>query len=115
MELDETVRQGAARETTEETGASFDLEDLVSVVSVPSVGLVQLFYRARLLNGVFAPGPESLEVRLFDAKEVPWEDVALLSVERTLRCYFEDRRTGRLSVRTIDVLSGSSDAELAHS
>ena len=46
MELGETTAQGAARETDEEAGAHFEMEGLFSVLSVPRVGQVHMFYRA---------------------------------------------------------------------
>jgi len=38
MELGESTAQGAARETTEEAGAQFIMENLLTVMSVPRVG-----------------------------------------------------------------------------
>ena len=73
MELDETTEQGAARETHEEAGAQIAMEGLFTVLSVPRVGQVHLFYRARLVSDVFAPGYETIEARLFDEDEIPWE------------------------------------------
>ena len=64
MELGETTEQGAARETDEEAGAQIELEGLFTVLSVPRVGQVHLFYRARLLSDVFDPGHETIEARL---------------------------------------------------
>ena len=72
MELNETVAQGAARETLEESGAVFELEGLFSLVNVAQVGQVHLFYRARLLSEQFDPGHETLEARLFTEAEIPW-------------------------------------------
>ena len=65
MELGESTAQGAARETTEEAGAQFIMEDLFTVMSVPRVGQVHLYYRARLTSDVFDPGHETMEARLF--------------------------------------------------
>jgi ADP-ribose pyrophosphatase YjhB (NUDIX family) len=42
MELQETTAEGAARETVEEAGAQFIMEDLLTVMSVPRVGQVHL-------------------------------------------------------------------------
>ena len=65
MELGETTAQGAIRETIEEAGARVELEGLYSLINVVRVGQVHLFYRARLLDTDFAPGPESIEAQLF--------------------------------------------------
>ena len=84
MELAETTLQGAARETDEEAGAQFEMEGLFTVLSVPRVGQVHLFYRARLLDLDFAPGPESLEVALFQFSEVPWDELAFRTVRNAI-------------------------------
>ncbi len=104
MELGETTAEGAARETDEEAGAHFELEDLLSVLSVPKVGQVHLFYRARLLSDQFKPGHETIEARLFSESEIPWEEIAFRTVKETLLRYFEDRRRGGFSVHTVDIV-----------
>ncbi len=103
MELGETTAQGAGRETDEEAGANFEMEGLFSVLSVPRVGQVHLFYRARLLNDRFDPGPETIEARLFAEDEIPWDDIAFRTVRETLLRYFDDRRRGIFSVHTLDI------------
>ena len=103
MELGESTGEGAARETREESGAQFELESLFSVVSVPRVGQVHMFYRARLLNEVCDPGFETIEARLFTQEEIPWEEIAFRTVKETLERYFEDRARGAFSVHTFDV------------
>ena len=103
MELGETSAEGAARETDEEAGAKFEMEDLFTVLSVPRVGQVHLFFRARLLSDQFAPGHETIEARLFAEGEIPWEEIAFRTVKETLARYFEDRRKGRFDVHTADI------------
>ncbi|MSQ76196.1 MAG: NUDIX hydrolase [Rhodoferax sp.] len=103
MELNETVAEGAARETLEESGAVFELEGLFSLVNVAQVGQVHLFYRARLLSEQFDPGHETLEARLFTEAEIPWEEIAFRTVKETLTRYFDDRRSGKFSIHTLDI------------
>ena len=103
MELNETVAQGAARETLEESGAVFELEGLFTLVNVAQVGQVHLFYRARLLSAQFDPGHETLEARLFTEAEIPWEEIAFRTVKETLTRYFDDRRSGKFSFHTLDI------------
>jgi len=103
MELGETTEQGALRETDEEAGARVELEGLFTVLNVVRVGQLHLFYRARLLDTDFHPGPESIEVRLFDETEVPWEELAFRTVRETLQRYFEDRRHGQFRIHTADI------------
>lgn len=103
MELNETVAEGAARETVEESGAEFELEGLFSLVNVARVGQVHLFYRARLLSDRFNPGFETIEARLFAEDEIPWDEIAFRTVKETLTHYFADRRAGSFSVHAIDI------------
>jgi len=56
---------------------------------------VHIFFRARLRNTAFGIGPESLEVGLYDEQDIPWPDIAFLSVEFALRRYLEDRHANR--------------------
>jgi ADP-ribose pyrophosphatase YjhB (NUDIX family) len=104
MELGETTAQGAARETDEEAGAQFELEGLITVLSVPRVAQVHLFYRARLLSDRFRPGHETIEARLFSEAEIPWDEIAFKTVRETLLCYFDDRRKGAFGVHNIDIV-----------
>jgi len=103
MELDETVAEGAARETVEEAGAEFKLLDLFSLLNVVRVGQVHFFFRAQLLNEQFAPGTETQEARLFAENEIPWDDIAFRTVKETLLRYFADAKTQNFGFHQIDI------------
>jgi len=103
MELGETTLEGAARETDEEAGAQVEMQGLLSVISVPRVGQVHLFYLARLLSDRFEPGHETIEARLFTEREIPWEEIAFKTVRETLLRYFSDRRSGSFAVHNLHV------------
>jgi ADP-ribose pyrophosphatase YjhB (NUDIX family) len=90
MENDETTDDAARRETQEEAGARVDLHELFSLLNVPHVHQVHLFYRATLLDLDYAAGIESLEVDLFTEAEIPWDEIAFPTVEITLRAFFAD-------------------------
>jgi ADP-ribose pyrophosphatase YjhB (NUDIX family) len=94
MELGESTADGAVRETTEEAGARIALEGLFTVLDVVRVGQVHLFYRARLLDLDFAPGPESLEAKLFAEDAIPWAELAFRTTRQTLEHWIADRRAG---------------------
>jgi ADP-ribose pyrophosphatase YjhB (NUDIX family) len=100
MEVGETTGEGAIRETLEEAGARIELGPLFSMLDVPHVEQVHLFFRAQLLDIDFAAGDESLEVRLFTEAEIPWAEMAFRTVSSTLRWYFEDRSRGSYLVHT---------------
>src|SRR3954464_3821003 len=55
MENDETVAAGAPGETREEAGAKIELGAPFSMISVPRVNQVHVFFRARLLELAFEP------------------------------------------------------------
>jgi ADP-ribose pyrophosphatase YjhB (NUDIX family) len=103
MELDETTSEGAARETTEEAGAQFEMQSLFSVISVPKVGQVHLFYRAKLTSDQFDPGYETQEARLFTEAEIPWDDIAFRTVKVTLERYFFDRTQGSFGLHEVNI------------
>lgn len=107
MENDETTAQAAARETVEEAGAHIELGALFSLLNVQRVHQVHLFYLARLLDLDFAPGIESLEVRLFAEEDIPWDALAFPTVRTTLELFFADRARiregGSYGVHTGDI------------
>lgn len=88
LELGESVEEGARRESMEEARAELEIETLLGMYSIPRIGQVQIFFRARLLN-VPSPGPESLEVGLFGWDEIPWKELAFPSVRWALDHYRE--------------------------
>ena len=84
MELNETAEAGAAREAREEACADIDIDGLIGVYTIPRISQVQLIYRATLKDGVFAAGEETLELDLYDWKDIPWDDLAFPSVKWAL-------------------------------
>ncbi len=86
LEEGETLEEGTRREVREEAGAEIGINALLAVYSVPHLSQAQIFYRADLQSG-FAAGPESLEVVLYDWKDVPWEDLAFPSVHWVLNAH----------------------------
>ena len=89
MELGESLAQGAARETLEEACAEVQIGHMFAAVDVVDAGQVHIFFTAKLL-GDFRVGEESLEVAMFSADEIPWDDIAFRSGRYALEKYFED-------------------------
>ena len=100
MENNETTADAAIRETWEEAGARIELGPLFSMVDLPRISQVHLFFLATLVGNHFAAGTESLEVRLFAEEEIPWDEVVFRSTKQSLRHYFDDRRRGQFGVHT---------------
>lgn len=87
LEERESVEDGAKREAREEACCDIALDGLLAVYSVPSISQVQIFFRAHLVTPHIAPGPESLEVRLFTWDELPWGELAFPTVQWALEQY----------------------------
>ena len=103
MENNETCGGAALRETFEEAGARIALGPMYSFVDLPHISQIHIIYRARLLDLDFKPGEESLEASLMTEQDIPWSEIAVRSVEYTLKCFFEDRRRGRFDLYAISL------------
>ena len=110
MENGESVQQAAAREAMEEALAHVQIGSLLAIVSVLRAHQVHIMFRARMQpdRPDFGIGAESLETQLYAEEQIPWPEVAFLSVEFALRRYLADRRQGveQLHLRTIDWRDG---------
>ena len=104
MELGESTAEGAVRETVEEAGARIELQELFTLLNVVRVGQVHLFYRARLLDIDFAPGPETIEAELFAEADIPWDEIAFRTTKKTLEHFFTARRAGRFGTHVGDIV-----------
>lgn len=100
MENGESVADAAVRETLEEACARIELGPLFTMISVPHINQVHVIYRARLLDLEFAPGEETLELRLFEETEIPWADIAFRTISLSLQHFFADRQAGRFGMHT---------------
>ena len=107
MENGETTAQGAQRETLEEANARVEILGLYALFNIPHINQVYMLFRARLLDLDFFAGAETLEARLFAETEVPWDEIAFVTVRRTLNHYFADRRTGefRFHMGTVEPMA----------
>ena len=94
MENGETTAEGAMRETLEEANAKIEILGLYALFNIPHINQVYMLFRTRLLDLDFSAGAETLETRLFDEDQIPWEQIAFVTVRRTLKHYFNDRRNG---------------------
>jgi ADP-ribose pyrophosphatase YjhB (NUDIX family) len=85
LESDETAIQGAVRETLEETGLLVEPTRIVGLYSRPQAAVVVVAYEARIVGGSMQPTPESLEVRPFAARDIPWPKLAFNTTIWALR------------------------------
>lgn len=103
MENSETTLEAAARETLEEALADVKMEDLYTVIHVPHIDQVHMFYRATLTNESFGAGEESLEARLFPLSEIPWDELSFPTVRRTLELFLEDHGKSHYPLHVEDI------------
>ena len=103
MENGETTGEGALRETWEEAFARPRLGDLYALTSIPYISQVYLIYLAQLDTPEFSSGPESLDVQLFSADEIPWNELAFQTVTKTLQHWVEDQKRGVFPLHTIEL------------
>ena len=52
----------------------------------------------------FGPGTESLDCRLYDEPDIPWDQLAFPTITHTLRYCFDDRRRGNYSLHFADIV-----------
>jgi ADP-ribose pyrophosphatase YjhB (NUDIX family) len=106
MENDETAGQAALRETLEESGAKVELAEPFTLISVPRVNQVHLYYRASVRDlGFNKPGEETLEVALCEEARIPWQEIAFRTVGLTLKRWFADRARGGFGFHAEDLLA----------
>ncbi|MCI0749167.1 MAG: NUDIX hydrolase [Nevskiales bacterium] len=103
LELNETIREGSARETLEETQAEVEVGELFVVINVPHVRQVNMIHRGRLKAPRFEPTRESSEVVLMREDEIPWDQIVFRTVLQSLKLFYADRAAGRAGFHTIDL------------
>lgn len=100
MENGETTSEGALRESREEANVHLEALELYTMIDIPHINQVYIFFRGNMPTPEFSPGLESLEVKLFNEEDIPWSDIAFPSVKKTLEHYFADRKSGSFPIRT---------------
>jgi ADP-ribose pyrophosphatase YjhB (NUDIX family) len=76
LEIDETVREAAVRETLEETGLIVEPGEIVGLYSRIQAAVVVVAFEARIVGGGPAVTRESLETRAFAPEAIPWLEIA---------------------------------------
>ncbi len=103
LENGESLQTGAARESLEEAQAQVVIGSLLSISNVLHARQVHVNFRARLIDGRYGVGAESLESALYEEQQIPWDEIAFPSILFALRCYFDDRRAGLEQVHINDI------------
>ncbi len=76
LEIDETVNEGAIRETLEEIGLVVEPGEIVGLYSRIEAAVVVLAFESRIVGGEPRITPEALEVRAFRPEAIPWREIA---------------------------------------
>lgn len=104
MENDETLQEGAQRESWEEARARLQNLQLYTIFNLPSLNQVYMLFKSDLVAGQHEPGEESLETRLYQEHEIPWAHLAFPTIKKTLEHYFEDRKNSHFPLRIEDLI-----------
>ena len=100
MENGETLEEAAMRESVEEANASLESLRLYTVISLPHINQVYMMFLADLTDTDYSAGEESLDVALFEEKDIPWDQIAFKTITYTLQSYFSDRKSGLFPLHT---------------
>jgi len=103
MENRETTSEAAIRETLEEANATVKAVGLYALFNIPHISQVYIMFRAQMLDTHFGPGPESLDVKLFDEREIPWDSLAFPVIRETLIRYYKDKQKGKFTLHVDDI------------
>jgi len=87
----ETVEAAALREAREECGLDIRLDRLINIYSYPGVAVIIIAYAATAVGGCLGCDDESLEAQLFDAAQIPWDELAFRSTKEALEDFLVRR------------------------
>ncbi len=84
LEIDETVREAAVRETLEETGLVVEPGEIVGLYSRVPAAVVVIAFEARIVGGEPILTRELQETRPFAPDAIPWPEIAFETSVRAL-------------------------------
>ncbi len=103
LEENETVEEGAIRETFEEAQAKITLTRLIGVYSLTAVNQVHLIYAAEMATKKFATTVESSEVELLAADEIPWKELAFPVIRWALKAHLDPNMQNQLDSKSTNL------------
>ncbi|WP_232370961.1 NUDIX hydrolase [Desulfogranum marinum] len=108
LENGETASQGAQREAMEEAYAELDNVQPYALLNITAINQIYMIFRAQLINTDFRAGTESLEVKLFEPNDIPWDELAFPVINDVLRVYCKDLQRGVFPFRELETLGRMS-------
>lgn len=103
MENGETVEEAARREVWEEAGAQLTELRPYALLNLTIVNQIYFMFLGRLKGGVYSAGEESLEVKLVELADIPWEELSFPVIRRVLEVFVDGYRQKDFSFRLLDV------------
>jgi ADP-ribose pyrophosphatase YjhB (NUDIX family) len=105
LENGETVKEGARRETHEETGAKVVQLEPYLLFDIVHIHQIYLMFRTQLAGPEYHRTKESAEVRLFSERQIPWDDIAFPAIKKSLACFIADRAKGTFPFQVHRILN----------
>ena len=102
LEIDETVREGAIRETLEETGLIVEPGEIVGLYSRTQAAIVVVAFEASIVGGQLRTNPEALAFGTFKPEAIPWAGIAFKTSTWALRDWVRRVRPDLHPDRAID-------------
>jgi 8-oxo-dGTP diphosphatase len=93
VDMGEKVEVAVVRETLEETHLQVQVTRLLNVYSYLNHRTVVLAFLTEYLGGTLAAGDETLEARVFQLGDIPWDRIAFSSTREALQEYLKLRQT----------------------
>jgi ADP-ribose pyrophosphatase YjhB (NUDIX family) len=91
LEVDETVTEGAIRETLEETGLEVQPGEIIGLYSRLEAAVVVIAFEAHVVGGTFRPNPEAIEIASFPPADIPWPGIAFATSRWALTDWLQRR------------------------
>lgn len=95
----EEITLAAIREAKEEAGVDVKLDHLINIYSYPGRTPIVVVYAATYLGGTLAVDDEGLDVRTFEARNIPWNELAFRSTYEALRDFLHADEAGPVKPR----------------
>ncbi len=87
VDLGESVKEAAIRETREETLLEVRIDSLLNIYSYVNAAVIMIVYCATVIAGIAGITAESQEIRAFQLADIPWTDLAFPSTRDALMEY----------------------------
>jgi len=91
LEVDESVTEGAIRETHEETGLIVEPREIIGLYSRLEAAIVVIGFEGRIVGGSMRTTREALEIRPFRPHDIPWPEIAFKTTHWLLRDWLRRR------------------------